>query len=138
MPEKRLVLDQDILTSFLTGLPQDQANRACNLFAKASEENVQLVVYPMTVAAVIHQLETVHQIASHDIAETLIALLQGRNMAVKDEDIVLKALELYRDKEMAFDQAYLAASLKNGTAAVASFNPAAYSMKSVKHYDPPR
>jgi predicted nucleic-acid-binding protein len=99
------VLDTNVLVRHLTADPPDQAARATAYLAGADE----LLLSDIVVAELVYALETVYRVERARVAELLRAVIAFPAIAVLDEVLLLRALELYELEKLDFVTSYLAA-----------------------------
>lgn len=120
---KSCLVDTNLLLRFLTGEPAKQAARAKELFAANESGEVSLVIVPLIVAEVVFVLTG--KVYGHDrgqVASAMIPLLQSPSLDVEHRDVLLKALELFRDYPIDYVDAFLAAQARLSDKAIASFD----------------
>ena len=112
-------LDTNILIRHLTGDPPGQARRATALLERADE----LLLPDLIVAEVVYVLESFYEVERERVAELARAILGFPAVAVVDEPLLLRALEVYEVERLDFAEAYLVASAEaSGVGAIASFD----------------
>jgi predicted nucleic acid-binding protein len=112
-------VDSNVLVRHLTGDPPEQAQQATR-FLRGGEK---LVVVDLVVAEVVYVLESVYQVGRARVAELVRAILGFSAVAVPDEALLLRTLEIYEEYRIHFAEAYLAACAElSGVGVVASFD----------------
>jgi predicted nucleic acid-binding protein len=112
-------VDSNVLVRHLTGDPPDQAKRAGELLRTTKD----LILVDLVVAEVVYVLESVYAVERERIAELVRAIIGFRAVAVPDEALLLRALELYELYRIHFAESYLAACAElSGVGVVASFD----------------
>lgn len=112
---KRLRVDANVLLRFLTGEPEDMAERAARLMRRAEKGEVLLILSSLVVAEVVWVLKSFYRRSATEIAQVLVPLLSADGLEVKDREILVGALELARDKNVDFADAVLALeAVRNG------------------------
>jgi predicted nucleic acid-binding protein len=104
----RLWVDANVLLRFLTGDPEDLAQRSARLMAKAEQGQVTLFITPLVLAEVIWVLKSFYRHPMADIADTILALVSSQGVEVEERDSLMQAVELARDRNVDFVDAYLA------------------------------
>jgi predicted nucleic acid-binding protein len=118
----RLRVDANVLLRFLTGEPEDMAERAARLMRRAEEGEVLLILSPLVVAEMVWVLKSFYRRSGEEIAHVLVPLLSADGLEVEDREVLVRALELARDKNVDFVDAVLALqAIRNGEA-VCSFD----------------
>lgn len=117
------LLDTNLLIRILTGEPESQAARAREVLARCESGNLRLRLTVLVVAEVVFVLTgKVYGIARKDLTEVLIPFLQSPSLDVVDRDILIRALELFRDHPIDFVDACLAAEGQLSLVGIASFD----------------
>lgn len=126
-------VDSNVLVRHLTGDPPEQASRATELL-RAGEN---LILVDLVVAEVVYVLESVYEVERERVAELVRAILAFPALAVADEALLLRALELYEQHRIHFAEAYLAACAEiSGVGAVASFDRDIDRVATVRRLEP--
>ncbi len=102
-------LDANVLLRFLTKNPPAMAEKARAILAAASEGQVRLVLLPVVLAEVVWTLSSFYSYDRAQIGDGLIPLLTVKGLEVKDKDAQAMALSLYRDHNIDFVDAMVAA-----------------------------
>ncbi len=112
-------VDTNILVRHFTGDPPDQAARATRFLATADE----LLLADLVVAEVVYVLESYYEVERLRIADMVRAMIAFDPIHVVDEDLLLRAVEVYELERLDFAEAYLVASAeRTGVGTVASFD----------------
>jgi len=112
-------VDTNVLVRHLTGDPPDQAARATRFLGEADV----LVLVDLIVAEVVYVLESFYEVERARVAELVRAVLAFGPIRVVDEELLLRAVEVYEIERLDFAEAYLVASAeRSGVSAVASFD----------------
>jgi predicted nucleic-acid-binding protein len=119
---KRLRVDANVLLRFLTGEPQELAERAARLMRRAESGEVLLVLSPLTIAEMVWVLKSFYQHSSIDIARVLIPLLSADGIEVEEREIMIRAIELARDKNVDFADAVLSLQAARDGETVCTFD----------------
>ena len=95
------------------------AKRATAFLSRANE----LLLTDLVVAECVYVLESVYEVSPARVAELVRAAVASPAMVVADEDLLMRALELYGVEGLDFADAYLVACAElSGVGAVASFD----------------
>jgi predicted nucleic acid-binding protein len=105
---KRLWVDANVLLRFITKDPPALAERSARLMARAERGEVSLYVAPLVLAEVIWVLKSFYKYAMVDIAHVMSALVSATGVAVDDRVTFIRAVELARDQNVDFIDAFLA------------------------------
>lgn len=120
---KPCLVDTNLIIRFLTGEPEEQASRVKDLFGANESGELVLKVVPLVVAEVVFVLSgKVYGYERDEVASALIPFLQSPSLDVEKRDVVLLALELYRDHSIDYVDACLAAEARLADHAIASFD----------------
>jgi predicted nucleic acid-binding protein len=100
---------------FLTGEPEEMAKSAAGLMRRAEAGEVLLVLSPLVVAEMVWVLKSFYRRSANEIARVLVPLLSADGLEVEDREILVRSLELARDKNVDFADAVLALqAVRNG------------------------
>lgn len=120
---KPRLVDTNVILRFLTGEPENQAARAKKLFAANESGELALRVVPLVVAEVVFVLSgKVYGYGRSEVTSALIPFLQSPTLDVEQRDVLLLALELYRDHSIDYVDAFLAAEARLAGHTLASFD----------------
>ena len=112
-------IDTNVLIRHLTGDPPEQAERATRYLAGADE----LLLPDLILAEVAYVLESYYEAPRTDVAVSLRAVVAFPAIRVLDEELLLRAVEIYEVDRLDFADAYLVASAESsGVGVVASFD----------------
>jgi predicted nucleic acid-binding protein len=118
----RYLADTNILLRFLSGQPPAQAAAARKLFDRAAIGEVVLEVPPLIVAEAYYTLVSFYRVEKKLAAEKLGMLLKQHGVKLREESVVLAALERLQTINVGFSDAYLAAAAEQENLQVASFD----------------
>jgi predicted nucleic-acid-binding protein len=126
-------VDTNILVRHLTADPPRQAARATRFLAAADE----LLLVDLIVAEVVYVLESFYEVERDRVAELVRAMLAFDAIRVVDEELLLRAVEVYQVERLDFADAYLVASAeRSGVYAVASFDRSIDRVTTVRRIEP--
>ena len=126
-------VDTNILIRHLTGDPPAHAARATRFLADIDE----LLLVDLIVAEVVYVLESYYEVERPRIADMVRAIIGFAAIRVIDEDLLLRAIEVYELDRLDFAEAYLVASAeRSGVGAVASFDRSIDRVRSVERIEP--
>jgi predicted nucleic-acid-binding protein len=126
-------IDSNVLVRHLTGDPPEQAKLATRFLRDA--EN--LVVVDLVVAEVVYVLESVYQVGRTRVAELVRAILGFSAVAVPDQALLLRTLEIYEECGIHFAESYLAACAElSGVGIVASFDREIDRVSTIQRLEP--
>lgn len=96
-----------------------------------------LLLTDLVAAECVYVLESFYEVERVRVAETMRAALALRSIAVVDEAMLLRALEVYEVERIDFAEAYLVALAEaTGVGAVMSFDCAIDRARTVKRIEP--
>ena len=127
-------LDTNILVRHFTGDPPELAARATRYLADADD-----LLWPdVIVAETIYVLESFYQVERTQVADTIRAALAFPAIQVVDQELLLRAVEVYEVERIDFAEAYLVASAeRSDIRAVASFDRSIDRVTTVRRIEPP-
>lgn len=119
----RIVLDTNVLVSFLTDRDPEQQARAAALFEDAAAGEVEIVLHQMVITEVVYVLGNLYKVDALQIAQVLDDLLSLTGVRPVDEVVWTRVFELWPDQVGDFADAVLAAvTLEGRYDAVATFD----------------
>ena len=128
-------LDTNVLIRHLTGDPPELAQRATQ-FLTAAEE---LLVPDLIVAEVVYVLESFYEVERPRVAELVRAIIAFPAITVLDQDLLLRAIEIYEIDRIDFAEAYLVASAERSDInSVVSFDRSIDRVGTVHRLEPGR
>lgn len=128
-------VDTNVLIRHLTGDPPSQAARASRFLAEADE----LLLADLIVAEVVYVLESFYEVKRARVAELVRAIIAFDAVRVDDEELLLRAVEVYEVERLDFAESYLVASAeRSGVDAVASFDRSIDRVTTITRIEPGR
>ncbi len=122
---RRVVIDTNVLISFLTDRNAEQQAQATELFEAAAEGGTELILHQMVISEMVYVLGNLYQVEVAEIAGMIDDLLCSPGVRPVDEVVWSRVLELWPDAFKDFADAVLAAvTLEGRYEAVASFDQA--------------
>lgn len=106
--KKRLWVDANVILRFITKDPPEMAARAARLMTKAEKGEVSLYISPLVLAEIIWVLKSFYRYAMTEIAQVMVALVSAPGVEIDDRTMFIQAVELSRDRNVDFVDAYLA------------------------------
>ncbi len=126
-------VDTNILIRHLTGDPPSQAARATRFLSEA----VELLLADLIVAEVVYVLETFYEVERARVAELVRAMIAFDPVRVVDEELLLRAVEVYEIERLDFAEAYLVASAeRSGVDTIASFDRSIDRVTTIRRIEP--
>jgi predicted nucleic acid-binding protein len=104
----RLWLDANMILRFLTKDPAEMAERSAHLMAKAERGEVSLCISLLVLAEVIWALKSFYRYPMKVIAQVVIPLVPAPGIEIDHRALIIRAVELARDRNVDFADAYLA------------------------------
>ncbi len=120
---KKVFIDANVVLRFITKDPPEMAEAALNIFKKAEAGEINLILIPLTVAEIVWVLESFYEYSKEKIAETLSEFFLCDGFEVEELDAIIDALNFYKEKNLDFADAFLAAiAIKRGNPYIYSFD----------------
>jgi predicted nucleic-acid-binding protein len=128
-------VDTNVLIRHLTGDPPSQAARATRFLAESDE----LLLADLIVAEVVNVLESFYEVGRARVAELVRAIIAFDAIRVVDEELLLRAVEVYEIERLDFAEAYLVASAeRSGVDTVVSFDRSIDRVTTIRRVEPGR
>lgn len=105
---KRFRVDANVFLRFLTGKPEPMAEQASRLMRSAERGEALLILSPLVVAEMVWVLKSFYRHSYHDISRVMVPLLSADGVETEDRELLIRAIELARDKNVDFSDAVLA------------------------------
>ena len=122
---KRVVIDTNVLTSFLTDRNAEQQAQATELFEAAAEGGTELILHQMVISEMVYVLRNLYEVDVAEIAGMIDDLLCYPGVRPVDDVVWSRVLQLWPDEFKDFADAALAAvALEERYEAVATFDRA--------------
>ena len=119
---KRYWVDANVLLRFLTGEPEPMAERAAQLMRQAQQGEAHLILTPLVVAEVVWTLKSFYRRSYDEIVRVLVPLLSADGVETQDRELMIRALELTRGKNVDFSDAVLALQAERQGETVCTFD----------------
>jgi predicted nucleic acid-binding protein len=130
------LVDTNIFLRFLCGDHVVHSPASRKLFADARTGDVDLLVPFTAIAETIFTLRTHYEFGRAEIGGELLKLLTAPGVTLTCPDWVLQAVMDFRDKNVAFGDACIAAEAQAFNVAVASFDRGLAKFPGVKRHEP--
>src|SRR5919106_2166097 len=105
----RFWLDANVILRYLTDSPRHHALRVQEVMKRTEAGEQELVLDALIVAEIVWVLtSSIYNFSMEEIATNLIPFLASDKLQIPDRDLVISAIELARDKDVDFIDAYLA------------------------------
>jgi predicted nucleic-acid-binding protein len=132
-PSVTAFVDTNILVRHLTGNPPDQALRATTFLATADV----LLLPDLILAETAYVLESFYEATREVVGTALRSIVGFPAIRVVDEDLLLRAIELYETHRVDFAEAYLVACAEStGVGEVASFDRSIDRVSTIRRVEP--
>lgn len=115
-------LDTNIVLRFLTGQPPEHFRRARRLMRRAADGEIVVRVTHVALAETVWVLGSFYGREPSAIADILRSFVLADGVKIDDPDTVLDALRSMIDANVAFVDAYVAATARRNEAPIASFD----------------
>ena len=102
-------LDTNVILCFLIRDNEPMFWAACDVFEKAEAGSLVLHIHPVIVAELVWTLDSFYGYTKEKIATTLCGFFTLEGLVLHDRDAVLSALLNYKEKNVDYIDAYLAA-----------------------------
>jgi len=120
---KRVVLDTNVLISFLTDRNAEQQRRSAELFELAAEREIELILHQTVISEMVYVLANLYRIESEEIARLIDDLLSASGVIPLDEVNWVRVLDFWPERFTDFADGVLAAvTLTTRHHAVATFD----------------
>ena len=115
--------DTNIFLRYLTNEPEGLSEKVSNFFNEMESGKYRLFVCDLVVSELVYVLEKVFEIPKKEICEKVKILMLKKNIILENSQIIFKALEVYRDFNINFVDAYIYShSSNNGVKKYFSFD----------------
>jgi predicted nucleic acid-binding protein len=127
-------VDTNILIRHLTGDPPALAARATAYLRDATD----LLLVDLIAAEAVYVLESFYEESRERVAELLRAIGGFPAISVADEELLLRAIEVYEVDRLDFAEAYLVATAeRTGVVNISSFDRSIDRVSTVERVEPP-
>lgn len=119
---RRMWIDANVILRFLTGEPQHLHERSARLMARADQGDIELFVDDLIVAETVWVLKSFYKRSMADIADVLTAFLTAPGIAVADQALLIRSLQLSERENVDFVDALLALRAAAQDAEICTFD----------------
>ncbi len=120
---KRIVLDTNVVVSFLTDRDAEQQALAAALFESAAAGETELVLHQMVISELVYVLGNYYRVETPEVARLVDDLLSSSGLRPVDDVTWTRVLELWPDEFSDFADGVLAAvTLEGRFDAIATFD----------------
>lgn len=99
--------DTNIFLRYLTNEPAGLSERVSSFFNEMELGKYKLFVCDLVVSELVYVLEKVFEIPKKEICEKVKILMLKKNVVLENSQIIFKTLEVYRDFNINFVDAYI-------------------------------
>lgn len=103
------LVDANIFLRYITDDVPEQADRAEQLFQRATDDKPTLITTVMTIAEIVWVLESYYEYPRNFIKSAVKSIVAMPGIEVESTDIILQAIVWYEEKNVDFIDAYHAA-----------------------------
>ncbi|HAG09733.1 MAG TPA: PIN domain nuclease [Desulfotomaculum sp.] len=115
-------IDANVILRFITGDPQEMAEKVLELMARAEKGEVALRLSHIVAAEVVWVLSSFYKYSKGEIAETMITFISADGICPDNPALLIQALKDMADNNVDFVDAYLAAIARTRSEAICSFD----------------
>jgi uncharacterized protein len=119
---KERLIDANVILRYLTDDIPEQAQKSEELFKRILEEKEAVEIPLLVIAEVVWTMTRYYKQPRKTVAESICILLKTPGIKVKDKKLILDALELFKEKNVSFTDAYLATHCTYGRQGIYSFD----------------
>ena len=112
MANKVAFADTNLFIRFFTNDVPAQADAVAELFRRAANGELTLVINHLSLAEMIWVLESSYSLGREDIRRYILGLLNTPGLKVDSPDLITQAIDLYVRKNIDFIDAYSASWMK--------------------------
>jgi predicted nucleic-acid-binding protein len=105
-------VDTNVFIRFLTNDIPQKADACEKVFKKAVEKKEIIFTTDMVIAEIVWVLESFYELEKEEIQTKVEKILNTPNLVCPNKDLILRALALYREKNIDYIDAYNALILK--------------------------
>ena len=131
------IIDTNILVRLLTAEPPEQAEQVRRLFELVDRGKIEPQIPSLIVAEAVYVLQSFYKFTREDISKSMRAVLSSPGIVVENQALVLRAFEFYRNGEIAFADAYIAALSESSENEIISFDADYDKIKAVRRFKIP-
>jgi predicted nucleic-acid-binding protein len=118
----RLWVDANVILRFLTGEPEDMASQVKQLMQRVERGEVVLFISSLILAEIIWVLKSFYGHSMTDIAAALLPLVAADGIELESREFTVQAIELARDRNVDFVDAFLAVQSAHSGETVCTFD----------------
>jgi predicted nucleic-acid-binding protein len=100
-------LDTNVILRFLLKEDPQLFQAVEPLFLQAEQGDLEIYIHPIIIAEIIWTLESYYEYSKEKIAEVMIQLVEAKGVVVPDKEVIVGALQDYKEKNVDFIDSYL-------------------------------
>lgn len=131
---QRVHLDANVILRFLRNDDPKQSPLAADLFTKAQEQKLDLIVSSVIILEVFYVLAETYGLQRTQVAKILETFICSGLVSCENDSVVIDALRRITSNKISFGDAYLAACAVHAQESVASFDRHLTTFTDVKVY----
>jgi uncharacterized protein len=121
--KNKVYADTNLFIRFFTGEPANQASESGKFLSRVSDGKYELFICDLVIAEIIYVLGSVYNLGKAAVIEKILAIAEIDNTVIENRQVVLRAMDLYEDKNIDFIDAYVVSHMaKNNCSAIFSFD----------------
>ena len=105
--KKSAWLDTNVILRFLLKEDPQLFQAVEPLFLQTEQGDLEIYIHPIIIAEIIWTLESYYEYSKEKIAEVMIQLVEAKGVVVPDKEIIVGALQDYKEKNVDFIDSYL-------------------------------
>ncbi|WP_218112533.1 PIN domain-containing protein [Atribacter laminatus] len=105
--KKSAWLDTNVILRFLLKEDPQLFQAVEPLFLQAEQGDLEIYIHPIIIAEIIWTLESYYEYSKEKIAEVMIQLVEAKGVVVPDKEVIVGALQDYKEKNVDFIDSYL-------------------------------
>ena len=96
------IVDANVILRYLLEDDEQLFEKAKNIFDEALNFQVEILLKEVVIAEVVYVLEKFYKVNRKEISQTLKNLITLRGIKTENKNFILKALDIYSDKNLDF------------------------------------
>ena len=105
--KKSAWLDTNVILRFLLKEDPQLFQAVEPLFLQTEQGDLEIYIHPIIIAEIIWTLESYYEYSKEKIAEVMIQLVEAKGVVVPDKEVIVGALQDYKEKNVDFIDSYL-------------------------------
>lgn len=134
---KEFWADTNVIIRFITEDPKHQAENVDKIMQYVDNGLLILHIHPIVIAECCYVLESIYKFEKKTISVILRTLVDSVGIIAKERETVQEALTFYADKNVDFEDAYLASiARQSNVSALVTFDQKHYKRLGGEHFSP--